>query len=307
MGQNVKNGLNIFIKMIEISRIIFTEVVLFMAKRKRDNTHRGKEDAYSLISRGKDYKPYILIQDVPSKGRSSRPCGVKTGRQHEFLSDLERNYFMALEFIDDVVDIREQFPLEIEETLLIAEELRIQHPINPKTKEAIVMTSDFCITLKAGNSMHDVIRTAKYKVELLDRRVMEKFYIERTYWERHGLDWGIVTEEEIDKNYSQNLSDILDYYDLSDNQAFKDISIDERDDIIITFLQRLIGSEKTIRQISSLFEKDLHLEKGAGIALFKHLVARKYINIDLFSPLRLDHYIRIDLLAKARKMGEIVS
>ena len=248
-----------------------------------------------------------MIQDVPSKGRSSRVCGIKTGRQHDFLSDLERNYFMTLEFIDDVVDIREQFPLELEETLLIAEELGIKHPINPVTKEAIVMTSDFCITLKDGNSMRDVIRTAKYKVELLDRRVMEKFYIEKAYWERHGLDWGIVTEEEINKNYSQNLSDVLDYYDLSDNHTFKDISIEERDDIIIEFLQRLVGSEKTVRQISSLFEKDLHLGKGTGIALFKHLIARKYIEIDLFSPLQLDHSIRIDLLAKAREMGEIVS
>ncbi len=65
-----------------------------------------------------------------------------------FLSDLERNYFMILEFLEDVVDIREQFPLEKEETLLIAEELGIKHPTNPTTKESITMTSDFCITLK---------------------------------------------------------------------------------------------------------------------------------------------------------------
>lgn len=278
-----------------------------MAKRKRNNTHRGNEDNYSLIPRGKDYKPCILIQDVPSKGRSSRPCGIKTGRQHEFLSDLERNYFMVLEFIDDVVDIREQFPLKLGETLLIAEELGLAHPTDTKTKEPIVMTSDFCITLKKGNSTQDIIRTAKYKKELIDRRVMEKFYIEEKYWERHGLDWGIVTEEEINKNYSQNLSDILDYYDLNDNHAFKEISFEEKDDIIIAFLQRIVGSEKNIREISSLFEKDLQLEKGAGITLFKHLVARKYINIDLFSPLRLDKYIQIDLLVKAREMGEVVS
>ena len=42
-----------------------------MAKRKRNNTHRGNEDNYSLIPRGKDYKPCILIQDVPSKGRQT--------------------------------------------------------------------------------------------------------------------------------------------------------------------------------------------------------------------------------------------
>lgn len=278
-----------------------------MAKRKRESIHRGGEDKYSLIPRGQAYKPYILIQDVSSKGRSSRPCGIKTGRQHDFLSDLERNYFLHLEFIDEVVDIREQFPLELAETLLIADELGIKHPASPVTKEAITMTSNFCITLKTGNAMRDVIRTATYKNDLVERRVIEKFAIEQTYWERHGLEWGIVTEEEIHKNYSQNASDILDYYELSDNQGFADIGLEEREDIIISFLQRLMDSDKTVRQIASLFEKDLHLTKGAGIALFKHLVARKYISVDLFSPLRLDHHITIDLLTKSRELGEVVS
>lgn len=278
-----------------------------MAKRKRENIHRGDEDKYSLIAHGQDYKPYILIQDVPSKGRSSRPCGIKTGRQHDFLSDLERNYFLMLEFIDEVVDIREQFPLELVETLLIADELGLKHPTHPVTKKAITMTSDFCITLRVGNSTRDVIRTAKYKNDLVERRVIEKFAIEQTYWERHGLDWGIITEEEINKNYSQNLSDILDYYDLSDNEGFKDISLEEREDVMIAFLQRLIDSDKTVRQISSRFEKDLHLTKGAGIALFKHLLARKYISIDLLSPLQLEQPIIIDLLEKSRELGEVVS
>ena len=57
----------------------------------------------------------------------------KTGRQHEFLSDLERNYFYLTEFSDAVLDIREQFPLlPQEETIVIAEELGIKHPADPK-------------------------------------------------------------------------------------------------------------------------------------------------------------------------------
>jgi len=278
-----------------------------MAKRKRSNINRGAEDQYSLIPHGKEYRPFILIQDVPSQGRSSRPRGIKTGRQHEFLSDLERNYFMMLEFCEDVIDIREQFPLNLQETLTIANEIGIKHPTNPNTKEAITMTSDFCITLKADHAMRDIIRTTKYKQDLLDRRIIEKFLIERTYWERHGLDWGIVTEEEVDKTYSQNVSDILDYYDLADNYGLQELSVGELEEIIIAFVQRVIGTDRSIRQTSSQFEKDVHLPKGSGIALFKHLVARRYIGIDLLSPLRLDQYIHIDLLVKSRTLGEIVS
>lgn len=262
---------------------------------------------YSLIPRGRGYKPYLIIQDVPSLGRSTRLSGIKTGRQHDFLSDLERNYFMILEFMEEVVDIREKFPLELRETLLIAEELGIKHPVNPVTKESITMISDFCITFKTENSTRDVIRTIVYKKDLVNRRVVEKFAIEKAYWERHGLDWGIVTEEEVHKCYSQNISDILDYYDLQNNECLKGISKIEKDDIIIAFLQRLIDSDKSVRQISSSFEKDLHLNKGAGIALFKHLLARKYICVDLSTPLNVDRQLRVELLLKAREIGEIVS
>ena len=57
-----------------------------------------KTDVYDQIKRGKEYKPAITIQDVPSLGRSTRIHGIKTGRQHEFLSDMERNYFHILNF-----------------------------------------------------------------------------------------------------------------------------------------------------------------------------------------------------------------
>jgi len=167
------------------------------------------------------------------------------------------------------------------------------------------MTSDSCITLKKGNSTCDIIRTAKFKNDLVNRRVMEKFAIEHIYWERHGLDWGIVTEAEVNKCYSQNVADILDYYDLRDNESFRAIGVGEKDDIILALLQRIIDSNQPLRQILSLFEKDLHLAKGSGIALFKHLLARKYISVDLFTPLNLDTQIRIDLLVKAREIGEV--
>ena len=56
---------------------------------------------------GADYKPWLNIQDVSSLGRSTRLKGIKTNRQHEFLSALERNYFYLTEYSDFVVDIRE--------------------------------------------------------------------------------------------------------------------------------------------------------------------------------------------------------
>lgn len=46
--------------------------------------------------RGKDYLPWLRIQDIPSEGRATRSVGWTTGRRHELLSDLERDCFYLL-------------------------------------------------------------------------------------------------------------------------------------------------------------------------------------------------------------------
>ncbi len=162
-----------------------------IAKRKRENGVRSNTTVFEEQKYGAEYISALLIQDVPSNGRVGRIKGIKTNRMHSFLSDLERNYFYYLEFCDDVVDIREQFPLHLQQTELIAQELGIKHPTNPKTQELNTMTSDFCITLKNGNN---IIRTIKPKEKLRNKRTIEKFEIERVYWERHYVDCNYIKE-----------------------------------------------------------------------------------------------------------------
>ncbi len=61
---------------------------------------------------GKDYKPWLYVQDVPSQGRSHRVYSHKTERVHHLLSDLELAVFLVFEWTSYVTDIREQFPLK---------------------------------------------------------------------------------------------------------------------------------------------------------------------------------------------------
>lgn len=109
-------------------------------------------------------KPWLNIQDVSSKGRSTRLKSFKTNRQHEFLSDLERNYIYLTEYSDSVIDIREQFPLLLlEETIVSADELGLKHPTDPKTNEPVVITTDFLLTVDQGNGLVELARTIKMK------------------------------------------------------------------------------------------------------------------------------------------------
>ncbi|KDR94351.1 TnsA endonuclease N terminal [Peptoclostridium litorale DSM 5388] len=182
-----------------------------MAKRNRKMTDKKIE---RMIKEGRgqgsgaDYKPWITIQDIASKGRSTRIKGIKTKRQHEFLSDMETNFFFLMEFSDRVSDIREQYPLLLlEETLFIAEKLGIKHPTDPKTRMPIVVTTDFLITIQDHNGQRLIARTIKEK-QKLSKRTLDKFEIERRYWQKRGVYWGIVTEDEIDKVKANNIASI---------------------------------------------------------------------------------------------------
>lgn len=51
------------------------------------------------------------------------------------------------------------------------------------------MTTDFLITTQNQmGEVKEVSRTLKYKDELLKKRIMEKFEIERVFFERRGID-----------------------------------------------------------------------------------------------------------------------
>jgi len=76
---------------------------------------------------GAEYSPWLTVRDVPSKGRVHRVQGHLTPRTHHLLSALELSTFLLLEWNPLVTDIREQYPLNVEETLEIAKELGIRH------------------------------------------------------------------------------------------------------------------------------------------------------------------------------------
>lgn len=270
-----------------------------MSKRKRSLSNDKKLKDGRGQGLGVDYKPWVTIQDVSSLGRSTRLRGNKVPRQFEFLSDLERNYFYLLEYSDLVVGIREQFPLlPIEETIVIADELGIKHPTNPKTGELVEMTTDFLITVNKDQQYQHLARTLKYKDDLMNERVLEKFEIERVYWERQDVDWGIVTELEIPKDMAHNIAFVHGYSDLSVIEGFEEVTAYEIDEMSIYFIKKLLTEDKTVKQIAKEFERDFGVIVGCGLSLFKHLIITKAIDLDLLDKLDVNQIQQIKAVRK---------
>ncbi|MCJ7840926.1 TnsA endonuclease N-terminal domain-containing protein [Lederbergia sp. NSJ-179] len=170
------------------------------------------------------------------------------------------NYQPWLKIQDVSLGIREQFPLlPQEETIVIAEELGIKHPADPRTGNPIVMTTDFLLTVDKGQGVYEVAHTIKMKEKLLEERVLEKFEIDREYWKRKGIGWGIVTEEEIDKTMARNISYIHEYFDIRNDDVYREMANQHIEDLSMSLMNRLLSNSRSIREIASEFDADTHL------------------------------------------------
>lgn len=221
---------------------------------------------------GADYVPWIKIHDFPSNGVCSRIRGRTTGRIHHLLSRNESAYFYLLDCSAKISDIREQFPLRLQDTLDISRSLGIRHPWDYSSDFPIVMTTDFLITTPEGF----LARTVKETEALSDARVLEKFAIEHVYWKRHAVDWKIVTEKQIDFERSRNLQWL--YYGQSLEELVPDWR--KRDCILADLLDLYETSRLPLHDAFEIVEACHSIPPGGGMAAFKKLIILGLIRLD---------------------------
>ncbi|QQE78398.1 TnsA endonuclease N-terminal domain-containing protein [Alicyclobacillus sp. SO9] len=245
-----------------------------MAKRKREEPEmqrRGKNQV-----EGPDYEPYIKVQDIPSLGRSTRTTHPKAPWVGNLLSDIETAYRILLEWSDWVEVPYDQYALEQEETLKIANAIGVEHPRHPKTKEYTVMTSDFVIKTTDG-------RTVVWSVKAHDKiskRDVEKLEIERIYWTARGASWWLVTEDNLPDVLVTNLKGIrktihIEDYGLSFEQVERVCRVAERN-----FEKGL-----AMRDLASLVDELLGYPEGTSLTIFRHLIATKRWVVDMLQPI----------------------
>lgn len=225
--------------------------------------------------------PYLRIQDVPSTGLVTRTKGWKTGREHHLLSKLERMVFFTLEWSRFVVDIREQYPLDIDRTLAIAKDLGVRHPCLPNTNKPIVMTTDFVITSRCGLQIIDRARSVKPLSKLLSARTQEKLAIERIYWE--GIDWGIITEQDINFILSTNVERIHKHRDVAFLQPIT-WAVIQRIEPVLTSL--VLGKNLPLRDHTNHCDRLFNLPPGSSLTIAFHLLATRKWRIDMNRPIQ---------------------
>jgi hypothetical protein len=254
-----------------------------MAKRKSLIDFEKRWGTGAGQGEGSSYKPWLTVQSFPSLGRSHRVKGWKTFRKHQLLSDLELQYFYVLEWSQVVVDVREQYPLWPRETTkTVADQLGLKHPIIPGTTELSVMTTDFLITIEDQGQSREIARTTKYVKELEKPRAIEKLEIERLWWEAKGVDWGIVTENDLPQTLIRNIKNL---HDLKTLDGFPQLQQDHRELVqhLTTAVQK---GTRSLASIASRCDTEIGLASGSFLALAKHLIANRRWVIDMESEFR---------------------
>jgi hypothetical protein len=256
-----------------------------MAKRKRvlnERVIQRRQKEGRGKGRGADYQPWLQIQDVPSQGLATRVKGWKTGRCHHFLSQLECQYFYQLEWASQVSDIREQYPLELDRTLALGERLGIKHPTDPRTREPVVMTTDFVVTIRLDGKLVEQARCLKYAQELVAERTIEKLEIERLYWNEQYVDWGIVTEHEMEPILAANVAWVHPYRAVMDLVPVTGEVVRRVTAVLTPAVQ---ARQAPLRELTDACDDQLGCAPGMSLTVVRHLIANQHWLVEMKQPI----------------------
>ena len=156
---------------------------------------------------GANYKPYYTANHYNSMGTASIIVDWKHGRSIHCMSQAEAKFYYVMRWDDNVVDIREQYPLNRTVTKMIADILEISHPY-PNT--GYCMTTDFLVTESDGRYHAYAV---KYSKKSIDAKEYRWLAIEAAYWKKLGIRFDLVYGEDISDKFVNNIRAVVEYYD----------------------------------------------------------------------------------------------
>ena len=162
---------------------------------------------------GSDYVGFIRANEEKSTGTATEIYDPIADRTVDVLSMGEKYFFWIMRYRDDVKEIREQMVLNPDTVRKICEAKEFRVPIK-------CLTTDFLVTYKDGSS---VAYSVKSDRKVLDKdtyrnpgsyeELLIRQYIEKCYWEQHGVDFRIVFSNELNTVMAQNVAACMLFYD----------------------------------------------------------------------------------------------
>jgi len=230
---------------------------------------------------GKDYSPWLYVQEFSSRGTQTRVPSVKLNRTIHTFSYLERALFLWTEFQTNFVDFNEQRPMDRGVTLGIAEALAIRHPRYPRTAVPVVMTMDALVTTKDADG---VLTMAAWDVKpqrrLQDERVLAKLSLHKAYCAHHDIQHYLFTESSVSPYVVRN----IDWIRMG---LPKDGELEVTPGLFTWHLDQFESDlfscrlRPSISHFCSQYDAAHKVEPGTGLRILKQLLWRRRVEVDL--------------------------
>lgn len=226
---------------------------------------------------GAAYQPFIQIQDLSSSGESVRAPGRVTGRLHHLLSGIELAAFSIFDWYPYTLDIREQFPIPLSDSLSLCEQLGIKHPqVRGKLK---IVTTDLLVNFENRGLLAVAVKPVS---ELGNARTIEKLQLEKAYWEQSGVEWKLFTDHEVSPSLKENLLWIK---PVLAGTKWDQLSCDVQDSQVPELLKRLAGfGDLKATKCCGNLDDAYGLEPGSHLQDLRYGIATRQIKAPLQKP-----------------------
>ncbi|QSO48418.1 TnsA endonuclease C-terminal domain-containing protein [Alicyclobacillus mengziensis] len=237
----------------------------------------------------KTYVPWTKISDFPSIGRATRIFGVKIPRIYHLQSDNQLRCFLLFEWSDRVVDLRESFPLlNLLETIDDKDDLRLDKFTEKETGVPMVLTTSFLLTVRNGDGKERLVaRSVKNASELRRSSAFENLEIQRRYWRAKGVEWKLITDKQIPKQFSKNVSWVRETL-LDDGMD----SNEKSEQALLLHHDLLRYPDLKLGDVLNAFDYREGVSQGIGLYLFRYLIAKKRIHIDMNQSVQMARKVR---------------
>lgn len=177
-----------------------------MAKNLKMVTKKRQDDWYEnhrkSILEG-EYAPFWRCQDIRSSGVKVKvPHFRDKYRVLHLLSMNEMLMYQQIAWDKSIHEVYEQYALPLSETIAIAEDLEVKHPVFIDSKTPANQTLDFYCLTKDGRKKAFAV---KQKSWIDDFRTQEKLAIQEGWCAINDVEFEIVSSDELKTIRCQNL------------------------------------------------------------------------------------------------------
>ncbi|MCP8899909.1 TnsA endonuclease N-terminal domain-containing protein [Gilvimarinus xylanilyticus] len=227
------------------------------------------------------YEPYFLVQDIPSSG-----IKVKTryfsdsNRIVHLLSMNEMFAYQMISWNPDIVECYEQFAIPIEESVAIAIELGVKHPLHSDTQVPAIQTIDFVCIHKDG----EMSAIAVKEHSALDNfRTQEKLAIQEAYCQLNDIKFTILDSSTLKSQQCENLERLSRHATLDKEQ---ELFFDD-------WLSNFVGilSDDRHERVANVLKKSADMmgfEYARAANLFYHAIWTTRLSFEWTKPLVLE-------------------